>query len=147
MIEILKNKAVYEKAGQYIVHAWSALIYIAITMTPVVFFIDHLPASDLTGDNRFTITDMGLLVFNLFMAPGNHYAAMLAATPVGQFFEISSGGIFSFFISFVLFSPFLLWLLFCTTELKLGFPKAFLFTALSLGIVFCVSIPLYFILF
>ena len=67
MIEILKNKAVYEKAGQYIVHAWSALIYISITMTPVVFFVDHLPTSDLTGDSRFTISDAGLLSSNLFM--------------------------------------------------------------------------------
>ena len=145
MIEILRNKAVYEKVGQYAVLAWGALIYIAITMTPVAFFIDHLPSSDLTGDSRFTITDMGLLILNLFMAPGNYYAVMLAATPLGKFFEVSSGGIFSFFISFVLFSPFSLWLWSRTYEH--GFPKAFLQTALGLCITFCVSIPLYYFLF
>lgn len=145
MIEVLKNKAIYEKVGQYLALAWGTLIYIAITMTPVVFLIDHLSTSDLTGDNRFTITDVGLLVFNLFMAPGNYYAAMLSATPVGQFFEISSGGVFSFFISFVLFSPFSLWLWAGTHEH--GFPKAFLRTVLGLFIAFCVSIPLYYLLF
>ena len=145
MIEILKNKAVYEKVGQCVAYAWSAIIYIAITMTPVVFFIDHLPTSDFTGDGRFTITDMGLLVFNLFMAPGNYYAAMLAATPVGQFLEVSSGGVFSFFISFVLFSPFSLWLWSRTYEH--GFPKAFLQTALGICVTFCVSIPIYYFLF
>lgn len=145
MIEILKNKAIYEKAGQCLIHAWSALIYIAITMTPVVFFIDHLGTSDLNEDNRFTISDLGLLIFHLFMAPGNFYTAMLASTPVGQFFEISNGGILAFFISFVLFSPFFLWLWSRTHEH--GFPKAFLQTSLGLCITFFIAVPLYYLLF
>ena len=108
---------------------------------PIAAYVDRISYQDFKNDGAFTISDVWLLFTNLFMAPGNQYASMLSETPLGQFFEISAGGSFAFLISFLLLSPFYLWL-FIGSQ-RYGLAKTLLHISAALMALFCLSIPLY----
>jgi hypothetical protein len=45
---------------------------------------------DLTGDGRFTISDLPSAIWSLFLAPGDQYQAVLAKSSLGRFLEMSA---------------------------------------------------------